>query len=66
MDVPSKPSKNYCLVEVLIINGRRYLINTSTPDGGDSICEWLLKQFKDEPELDWDTPKLSDFTNKIR
>ena len=53
-------------MEVLIINGSRYLINTSTLDGGDSICEWLLKQFRDEPELDWDTPKLSDFTNKIR
>ena len=53
-------------MEVLVINGRRYLINTSTQDGGDSICEWLLKQFKDEPVLDWDQPKLSDFTNKIR
>jgi len=53
-------------MEVMILNGRRYLINTQVTDGGDHQCEHLLKQFPDDVEIDWDEVKLSDFTNKIR
>ena len=53
-------------MEILIINGRRYLINTQVTDGGDYQCEHLLKQFPPDAEIDWDEAKLSDFTNEIR
>ena len=53
-------------MEVMILNGRRYLINTQNHDGGDHQCEYLLKQFPPDVEVDWDEVKLSDFTNKIR
>ena len=53
-------------MEVMILNGRRYLINTQTHDGGDNQCEELLKHFPADTEIDWDEAKLSDFTNKIR
>ena len=53
-------------MEVMILNGRRSLINTQPHDGGDHQCEYLLKQFPDDVEIDWDEAKLSDFTNEIR
>ena len=53
-------------MEVMILNGRRYLINTQTHDGGDYQCEHLLKQFPPDAEIDWDEAKPSDFTNEIR
>ena len=53
-------------MEILIINGRRYLINTQVTDGGDYQCEHLLKQFPLDAEIDWDEAKPSDFTNEIR
>jgi hypothetical protein len=53
-------------MEILIINGRRYLINTQVTDGGDYQCEHLLKQFPPDAEIDWDEAKPSDFTNEIR
>jgi len=53
-------------MEVLIIDGRRYLINTSTPDGGDSVCEWLLKQYDKTALVEFSEVTHADFTNKIR
>ena len=53
-------------MEVLIINGRRYLINTSTYDGGDSVCEWLLKQYDKTALVEFSEVTPADFTNKIR
>ena len=53
-------------MQILIINGRRYLINTQVTDGGDYQCEHLLKQFPPDAEIDWDEAKPSDFTNEIR
>ena len=53
-------------MEVTILNGERYLINTQTHDGGDHQSDYLIKQFPDDVEIDWDEVKHSDFTNKIR
>tara|TARA_R100001377_G_scaffold36321_1_gene20204 strand:+ start:410 stop:574 length:165 start_codon:yes stop_codon:yes gene_type:complete len=53
-------------MQVMILNGERYLINTQTHDGGDQQCDHLLKQFPDNVEIDWDEVKSSDFTSKIR
>lgn len=49
-------------LEVLIINGDRYIINTESP-AVDQTCDELISQYPMEPVLDWDILRDIDFKN---
>ena len=48
-------------MQVMIVNGTRYLINTSTPDGGDSACEYILKYYDCNAIIEFDSAKADDY-----
>lgn len=42
-------------MEVLIVNGNRYLINTDVCDKAqDEACERILKNYPADADVDWD------------
>jgi hypothetical protein len=48
-------------MQVMIVNGTRYLINTSTPDGGDSACEYILNYYDCNAIIEFDSAKADDY-----
>ena len=46
------------MLEVMIVNGKRYLLNTDSP-GVDAIADEILSHY-DNPELDWDEVRECD------
>jgi len=51
-------------LEVLIVNGDRYLVNTDSP-AVDKTCEEIISQYSLEPVLDWDEVRDIDLNGDI-
>jgi hypothetical protein len=54
-------TRNVSMMEVMIVNGRRYLFNTNVIDGGESACKWILRHFKHEPVIEFDIARDIDY-----
>ena len=51
-------------IEVLIVNGERYLVNTESK-GVDDICDAIIDNCEAIPVLDWDEVKKLDLKRKL-
>ena len=48
-------------LEVMIVNGDRYLLNTDSP-AVDDIADGIISQYPQEPTLEWDEVRDIDLT----
>ena len=48
-------------LEVMIVNGDRYLLNTESK-GVDAIADVIISQYPQEPTLEWDEVRDIDLT----
>ena len=48
-------------LEVMIVNGDRYLLNTDSP-AVDAVADQIISQYPQEPTLDWDVVRDIDLT----
>ena len=48
-------------IEVMIVNGDRYLLNTDSP-AVDDIADGIISQYPQEPTLEWDEVRDIDLT----
>jgi len=51
-------------LEVMIVNGDRYLLNTDSP-AVDETAEQIISQYPQEPTLDWDEVRDIDVQRAI-
>jgi len=51
-------------LEVLIVNGDRYLVNTESP-AVDKTADEIISQYPQEPVLDWDEVRDIDLERAV-
>lgn len=51
-------------MEVMVVNGDRYLLNVSSP-AVDKTADTILAHYPSDALVEFDTPRMNDFKNVI-
>lgn len=52
------------MLEVMIVNGKRHLINTQSTSV-DNTCEYILSKYPQDAAIEFDSVKDSDLNNNL-